>query len=197
MLKRLLTALPAALLATTAIILSMHALVAQGEPAMTEAGPKILIGFAPEMDDSDVRKTDLIEPIDIPAPARVPENRREISRDTLSTGHRTRVIRPDVGNDTLKTSMPSDSPLVIMMRPRPEFPSSMAARGISGYVDVVFDVLPSGSVVNVEVLASSHKGFERAAVRAAERFRFKAAMVDGVAQPTSGVRYRFRFDMDN
>ncbi|MEM1174528.1 MAG: TonB family protein [Pseudomonadota bacterium] len=197
MTKRLLGAIPGALLATATIILAMHALVAQGKPAMTTPTPGFPIGFAPEIEDSDLRQTDEFERIDLPDPAPVPEQRRKLNRDPIGTGVPTRAPRPTIDKDAVLTTMPSDSPLVVVMRPRPEFPANMAARGLSGFVDVMFDVLPSGRVINVEVLESSHRGFERSAIRAAERFRFKAAVIDGVAQAATGIRYRFRFDMDN
>ena len=67
---------------------------------------------------------------------------------------------------------------------------------LEGWVVVEFDVSGSGTVENVRVIESSHRVFERAAVRAAERFRYRPRVVDGVPQPTRGVRNRFRFEME-
>ena len=82
-----------------------------------------------------------------------------------------------------------------MMLVQPTYPAAAEARGIEGWVDVRFDVLTDGRVVNVEVTASSHRIFENAAIRAAERFRFRAPVVNGVPQTASDIEYRFRFDM--
>ncbi|MDJ0711311.1 MAG: TonB family protein [Woeseiaceae bacterium] len=88
-----------------------------------------------------------------------------------------------------------DGPLISMMLVQPTYPAAAEARGLEGWVDVRFDVLADGRVVNVEISASSHRIFENAAIRAAERFRFRAPVVNGVPQTASDIEYRFRFDM--
>lgn len=90
----------------------------------------------------------------------------------------------------------SDGPLVNIVRVRPMYPSSAAANGREGYVVVQFDVLASGQVANVSIVDSSHRVFEREAVRAASRFRYKPRVVDGIAIETKGIRYRFKFEME-
>ena len=89
-----------------------------------------------------------------------------------------------------------DGPLVTVVRVQPTYPSVMSSRGIEGFVTVIFDVMPDGSVTNIAVLESSHSGFERSAMQAASRFKFKARVVDGTPQPSRGIRYRFTFEMD-
>ena len=89
-----------------------------------------------------------------------------------------------------------DGPLVAMVRVSPTYPTSMSTRGIEGWVTVQFDVLPDGTVGNVTVLASSNRSFERSAIQAAGRFRFKARVADGVPRTSTGVQYRFRFELD-
>ena len=59
-----------------------------------------------------------------------------------------------------------------------------------------FDVNPDGTVTNVTVVESSSKIFERAAIKAAQKFRFKARVVDGVPQPSYGLQNRFVFKME-
>ena len=67
---------------------------------------------------------------------------------------------------------------------------------MEGYVDVVFDVTPSGSVTNIRIIDSSHAGFEKSAIEAAQRFRYKPRMLDGMPVGDTGIRYRFRFRME-
>jgi len=47
------------------------------------------------------------------------------------------------------------------------------------------------------VIESSHAIFEQAAIKAARKFRFKARVIDGIAQPTYGVQNRFVFRMES
>ena len=89
-----------------------------------------------------------------------------------------------------------DGPLVHMVRVQPAYPATAQSRGIEGFVTVRFDVTPDGLVTNVAVVESSHSIFEKAAVKAAHKFRFKPEVVDGIPIATKGVAYRFRFEMD-
>jgi protein TonB len=90
-----------------------------------------------------------------------------------------------------------DGPLISIVRVRPSYPGPAQARGLEGWVDVRFDVTTNGRVVNVGVISSSHPVFESAAIKAAQRFRFRAPVVDGVPQMATGIEYRFRFDMND
>jgi len=88
-----------------------------------------------------------------------------------------------------------DGPLVEVMLVQPDYPIGAQRQGLEGYVIVEFDVLPSGRVTNVSVVESSHRIFERAAISAAQGFRFKARVIDGVPLASTGIRKLFRFDM--
>jgi len=90
-----------------------------------------------------------------------------------------------------------DSPLISIVRVQPTYPANQQARGIEGWVDVRFDVMTNGLVTNIQVTRSSHKAFEKAAIQAAQRFRFKAPVVNGVPQVAQGIDYRFRFEMND
>lgn len=89
-----------------------------------------------------------------------------------------------------------DGPLVAIVRVEPTYPARPQQAGLEGYVLVQFDVNTDGSVTNITVLESSNKMFEKAAVRAAAKFRYKARVVDGVAQATYGLQNRFVFKME-
>ena len=90
-----------------------------------------------------------------------------------------------------------DGPLISIVRVQPTYPAAAEARGIEGWVDVRFDVMTDGQVVNIDVLSSSHRIFENSAIRAAQRFRFRAPVVNGVPQIATGIEYRFRFTMNS
>lgn len=103
---------------------------------------------------------------------------------------------PTTKFDGIEFSM-SDGPLVTVMRVEPHYPPALAQKGIEGYVIVRFDVMRDGSIQNIAVVESSHRGFERNALKAVKRFRYKPRVVDGVSQATTGVRYLFRFEMSH
>ena len=126
-------------------------------------------------------------------------------------------IRPPAGDDesgpTIPVSPPptlppaidrtgpgvvmNDGPLVAIVRVAPEYPQQPLRRNLEGYVIVEFDVLADGSVANVRVFESSSSLFERAAINAAKRFRYKASIVDGIAQVSTGIRSKISFRLDD
>ena len=91
----------------------------------------------------------------------------------------------------------ADGPLVSLIRVTPNYPGRAELDGLEGYAIVQFDVLADGSVANVSVVESSDRVFERPAIEAAKRFRFKPRVAEGVPQMTTGLRNLFRFEMNN
>lgn len=120
--------------------------------------------------------------------------------DASENGPRIPVHRspPPTGGPTTSLADPwtSDGPLMAIVRVRPVYPAIAQQRGLEGFVRVEFDVLASGAVTNVRIIESSSAIFERSAIRAAQAFRFKARVVDGVPQSSSAVQYQFRFAMN-
>jgi len=88
----------------------------------------------------------------------------------------------------------NDGPLVAIVRVRPVYPVVAEARGLEGWVLVEFDVRADGGVANAIVVESSSRVFEKAALNAVYRFRFKPRVVDGVPQLTAGLQNLFRFE---
>ena len=88
----------------------------------------------------------------------------------------------------------NDGPLVAIVRVQPVYPAAAEARGLEGWVLVEFDVRADGGVANAIVVESSSRVFEKAALNAVYRFRFKPRVVDGVPQLTAGLQNLFRFE---
>lgn len=91
----------------------------------------------------------------------------------------------------------TDGPLVAMVRVAPIYPARALAREIEGYVIVRFDVTVMGLVTNVDVVESSNHIFDKAAIKAAEKFKFKPRIVDGIAYESYGIQNLFRFALDD
>ncbi len=104
------------------------------------------------------------------------------------------VTHPRKGVETLAILL--DGPLIAVVPVEPAYPPSASSRNLEGFVTVRFDVNPDGTVTNVTVVESSSQLFERAAIKAARKFRFKARVVDGVPQPSYGLQNRFVFKME-
>lgn len=72
------------------------------------------------------------------------------------------------------------------------YPPDKQAAGIEAKVVLSIEVAESGSVGEVEVVASAGPGFDAAAVAAARQFRFSPATIDGVAVPVK-IQYAYKF----
>lgn len=88
-----------------------------------------------------------------------------------------------------------------VVKPAPQYPSLALRRGIEAFVTVEFTVTASGATRNVVVVdAVTTDGkptslFDRAAIAAAEKFRYQPQMQDGKGVEVHGVRNRFVFEM--
>ena len=89
-----------------------------------------------------------------------------------------------------------DAALVIVMRVQPAYPSDAIVRQLEGFVTVEYDVGANGRTANHRIVESSHRVFEKSAIKAAEQFRYQPRTVDGEPTVTTGIRSRFRFELD-
>ena len=88
-----------------------------------------------------------------------------------------------------------DGDYLPLVKVAPIYPRRAAARGLSGWVLVIFTVTSSGTVKDVRVLESTDKIFERAAIQAALRFKYRPRVVDGEPVEVTGVKHYIRFEM--
>ncbi|HMB70453.1 MAG TPA: energy transducer TonB, partial [bacterium] len=78
----------------------------------------------------------------------------------------------------------------------PIYPHHAVSQGIEGSVVVEFTVTTSGAVRDVVVIDAQPKGvFEKSAIEAALRFRYRPRVVDGEPIEVRGVRNVFRFSL--
>lgn len=91
---------------------------------------------------------------------------------------------------------PMDSNAMPIAQIQPQYPEAAARNGIEGFVIVQFDVNENGGVINPDILVSEPDGiFDRASIRALERWRYQPKMVAGKAVPMRGLQTRFSFSL--
>lgn len=197
MFANFLTAIPTSAAMTLMLLFGMQALIAMQPVATADRIRHTLTPFILEPRDEDLR-TDEFHPdqIDDIEPAPPLDLTQEFGADDVTLTVPSGTPLPTRTNGYRASPFTQDGPLVTIVRVSPTYPTSMSTRGIEGWVTVQFDVLPDGSVGNVTVIESSNRSFERSAIQAAGRFRFKARVVDGVPQMSTGLQYRFRFELD-
>ncbi len=178
-----------------------------------------LVSFNDEVDlneDKQLRFIDVVEDIDDQPPQRMErkvEKPPEVeapppemetpqveidgpNKMNLSIGRANSGSGVDLGSIDLGPSQDGD--YLPLVRVQPQYPRRAQERGIEGYVIVELTVNEDGTVPpeSILILEADPKGyFERAATKAAEKFKYKPKVVNGKPQKVTGVKYRFSFDL--
>jgi protein TonB len=93
---------------------------------------------------------------------------------------------------------PGDGEYLPIVKVAPIYPSRALSRGIEGYVIVEFTVTKTGSVRDAYVVeADPQNVFDRAATRAALKFKYKPRMVDGQPVEVPGVQNMITFRIED
>ena len=91
---------------------------------------------------------------------------------------------------------PSDSDIIPLVRVLPQYPPRAASRGVEGWVIVQFTITAAGTVKDPVVIESYPSSiFDRAALRALRKWKYRAKIVDGVAVERTGVQVRQKFEL--
>ena len=87
--------------------------------------------------------------------------------------------------------------MVPFIRIAPQYPQAAAAKGIEGYVDVMFDVTALGTTENIRIIAYVPSTvFNKSVIKAVQGWKYKPNVVDGTPVKTRDVRDRVRFAME-
>ena len=78
----------------------------------------------------------------------------------------------------------------------PAYPARALARHLEGYVVVEYTVTVTGGVRDAFVVASSSSIFDRSALEAAYKFKYKPRVVDGQPVEVPGVQRKFSFVLE-
>lgn len=181
----------------------MQFLIATSNPGMKKQVNGALLDFVRvPKDETVVHKTP--KPEKPPAPEEPPPTPPPPSMDH-ATPNATSVAVSDVKVNTninLSASgfglQSADGEYLPIVKVQPIYPQSALARGIEGYVIVEFTVTKQGTTKNIHVVESKPKGiFDRAAMQAAAKFKYKPRVVDGHPVEVSGVQNLIKFVISN
>jgi len=171
---------------TSLVLLLMQSLIHSDGAAVDEPPPGHTLSFVPVIEDRAPEETDR-KPQQPPKPQVPPPPPRVSSFDPVAVGGGFSVDPPEAAPPT----GPAGGTV------RPVYPQRALTRGIEGHVLVQFTIDELGRVVNATVLHAEPRGvFERAALQAVERFRYKPRVVNGEPIPVSGVQHRLSFELD-
>ena len=107
------------------------------------------------------------------------------------------AVAADVALDGGLALDSGDGEYLPIVKVAPVYPRRALQRGIEGYVIVEFTVTKQGSVRDPVVVEAQPQGiFERAALDAALKFKYKPRVINGEATEVSGIQNRISFEID-
>lgn len=90
-----------------------------------------------------------------------------------------------------------DGEYLPIVKVAPNYPRRAAQKGIEGYVVVEFSVSTLGTVKNPKVIEADPPNiFNKEAIKAAKKFKYKPKIENGKAVEVTGVRNIIRFELD-
>jgi len=195
-------ALGLAVIVTLALLWSMQRLIAGGNEVMTEAPRGNVLDFIRlKKEDAIVKKERKPQkppkPKEPPPQMQAPQMQQaNPNADAISTS-----IGADIQADTgLASGLSLDSAdgdYLPIVKVAPIYPRRAQSRGIEGYVIVEFTVTTNGSVRDPFVIEAKPEGvFDRAALDAALKFKYKPRVVDGTATEVAGVQNKISFEIN-
>ena len=184
-----------AILITIALLYAMFLLVDIQEPELILSSPPLKMTWTKIPEDTQVivNETKPKPPVNVELPPIVPKAEVDINVDinegvpliTYNPVKTTNIFNPETGQLVLAIGFP------------PVYPTSAAKRGVEGYVVVGFSVGSSGDVFDPFVIEAEPRGvFEKSALKAILKFKYKARTEGGKAVVTDGQRYMFKYEMD-
>lgn len=103
-------------------------------------------------------------------------------------------IQPQRGPDLSPTMIDGDR--IPLVRVTPNYPHRALQNAVEGWALVEFTVNRHGEVVDPSIIDAEPKGFfEKATLKAIQKFKYKPTVVDGQPRATPGVRFRMVFDL--
>ncbi len=200
-LSRWTIALLVAALATFSVFWMMQGLISSGNSVVNEESFGRLIEFVDVSQDDDVqtkqRKVNKppTPPAEPPKPDLPKPSVEAHSANVFDLG--AIDLSADLNIDAGLAGAGGDGDFLPIVKVAPQYPRRALQKGIEGHVTVEFTVTALGTVIDPRVIdANPPNIFNRAAMNAAKKFKYKPKIVDGKAQAVTGVRNIIRFELD-
>lgn len=188
---------------TLSLFYLMQSLIQSGEGALSEAPSGNVLDFVRVKQDEAPQKKER-KPKKPPKPEEPPPpmEQPQMSSPNPNADAVGMDFSADVSADTALSGglglESGDGEYLPIVKVAPVYPRRALSRGIEGYVIVEFMVDKTGAVKNpVVVEANPPDIFDRAAMDAALKFKYKPRVVNGEPVEVAGVQNRITFEMSN
>ena len=208
---RLLVAVVLGSFVATGLFFLMQALVASGQAAITEEPSTRIVDFVrvkreERLESKRAKPDHPPNPDDAPPEAPQPsmDNAADLgnSTQTVSAGHNAPVPVSDVDIAVSPgfgiSAGSADGDYLPIVKVAPVYPRRAVDRGIEGYVIVEFTVTKTGAVRSPRVVEYEPSTiFNKAALAAALKFKYKPRIVNGEAIEVHGVLNKITFKLED
>jgi protein TonB len=180
----------------------MQALIAGGNDVMTEPAKGNVLDFIRLKQEEAVVKKERKpqkppKPKEPPPPMVAPPMQQANPNAQGVKSQFAAEMQSDTGLSGGLSLDTSDGDYLPIVKVAAVYPRRAQSRGIEGFVVVEFIVTKTGSVKGAQVVTAKPEGvFDRAALDAVAKFKYKPRVVDGVAMEVAGVQNRITFEID-
>ena len=195
MIKRLAAAASLGIGVTFGLLFIMQLLISTGQEAFTETESFRLADFV-RVERNEIVEVKKDKPEKTPEPEEMPEMPTPDMMNNFDNSMAVSVSAPQINTSMRVGGVGfgiSDGEYLPIVKVAPVYPARALQRGLEGYVIVEFTVTRQGTVRDVGVVESTSTLFERAAMEAASKFKYKPRVIDGEAVEVPGVRNKISF----
>ena len=198
MLKRMFFGVGAGMIVTALLFLLMQKLITSDRRPFEEVAIVNIVDFVPVVEELEVRTTRK-RPDPPPEPDEMPPDLPDVPVDPTKGAAGTEITPPIVDKPQVAGTISyADGDQIPVATVSPNYPSRAIARGIEGFVLLEFTVTRAGQVRDPVVVESEPSGiFERAALNAVRKFKYKPRIVNGTPVDVSGVLNRITFSLQD
>ncbi|KAA1158625.1 energy transducer TonB [Pseudoalteromonas fuliginea] len=182
---------------TFAAFAFMQYLISGEQRAPVKPGGDIIVEIFQAPEDSKVRHIQKIQPP--PPMPKVPPKAPPLDTSAdpvLAISDFTPVTIDDFGDDINNTINRPTGDATPIVRINPKYPTTAARDVIEGWVQLSFSISPTGEVIDPVVInAEPKRTFDREAIRAIKRWKYRPKVIEGVAQLQTGQTVQLDFKL--
>ena len=182
---------------TFAAFAFMQYLISGEQRAPAKPVDDIIVEIFQAPEDSKVRHIQKIQPP--PPMPKVPPKAPPLDSSpdpVLAINDFTPVTIDDFGGDINNTINRPTGDATPIVRINPKYPTTAARDGIEGWVQLSFSISPTGEVIDPVVInAEPKRTFDREAIRAIKRWKYRPKVIEGVAQLQTGQTVQLDFKL--
>ncbi len=186
---------------TLSLLFVMHLLIVTGKQALTKPRDRANLEFV-RVKRNESLNVDEFTPEKPPKPPETPPETPPQDLDNIDPDAPSVSIAPPTVDANTNIGGPggmniAEGDYLPIVRVAPVYPARALSRGLEGYVDMSFTVTTTGTVKDPVVMFSTSSLFERAAIRAVLKFKYKPRVVDGVPVEVPNVKTRITFQIED